>query len=232
MKLQKFGLVDGEPIIVRIVKKWLTINNKKIRLKKQRMDYEMIVGITGSIATGKSIVTNYLKSLGYPIIDSDEIAHRQLDDPVIIREIVEKFGEEILIESKVDRLKLGKIIFRNPKSRETLNQIIHPGVISEIKTFYSSHHGLIFVDIPLLFEAKLESLVDKTIVVYTSMETQLKRLMLRDNINEEYAKMKIASQFDIEEKKKKADFLINNEGDILNTYLQVEEILRRLKNEN
>lgn len=192
----------------------------------------MIVGITGSIATGKSIVTNYLKSLGYPIIDSDEIAHRQLENPVIIREIVENFGEEVLIDNKINRLKLGRIVFSDNEKRNLLNQIIHPHVINEIKTFYSLHHGLIFVDIPLLFEVNLESLVDKTIVVYTSMETQLKRLMLRDDINEEYAKIKIASQFDIEEKKKKADFLINNEGDILNTYLQVEEILRRLKNEN
>lgn len=196
------------------------------------MDYKMIVGITGSIATGKSIVTNYLKSLGYPIIDSDEIAHRQLENPVIIREIVENFGEEVLIDNKINRLKLGRIVFSDNEKRNLLNQIIHPHVINEIKTFYSLHHGLIFVDIPLLFEVNLESLVDKTIVVYTSMETQLKRLMLRDDINEEYAKIKIASQFDIEEKKKKADFLINNEGDILNTYLQVEEILRRLKNEN
>ena len=103
------------------------------------MDYKMIVGITGSIATGKSIVTNYLKSLGYPIIDSDEIAHRQLENPVIIREIVENFGEEVLIDNKINRLKLGRIVFSDNEKRNLLNQIIHPHVINEIKTFYAPH---------------------------------------------------------------------------------------------
>lgn len=191
----------------------------------------MIVGITGSIATGKSIVTNYLKSLGYPIIDSDEIAHRQLEKPAIIQEIIEKIGEEVLMDNKINRSKLGRIVFSDNEKRNMLNQIIHPHVINEIKKNYSLHQGLIFVDIPLMFEASLEFLVDKIIVVYTSIETQLIRLMTRDKIDEKYAKMKIASQFDIEEKKKKADFLINNEGDISNTYLQVDDILRRLKNE-
>lgn len=209
----------------------MTINAEKIRLKKQRIDYKMIVGITGSIATGKSIVTNYLKSLGYPIIDSDEIAHRQLEKPAIIQEIIEKIGEEVLMDNKINRSKLGRIVFSDSEKRNMLNQIIHPHVIKEIKKNYSLHQGLIFVDIPLMFEASLEFLVDKIIVVYTSMETQLIRLMTRDKIDEKYAKMKIASQFDIEEKKKKADFLINNEGDISNTYLQVDDILRRLKNE-
>jgi dephospho-CoA kinase len=104
-------------------------------------------------------------------------------------------------------------------------------VIAKIEEKAKQAEGLLFVDVPLLFEAKLEHLFAKIIVVYTSKETQLKRLMVRDRIDEEYALAKIAAQMDIEEKKKRADYLVNNEGDLENTYKQIENILRRIENE-
>lgn len=191
----------------------------------------MIIGITGSIGTGKSVVTKYLANSGYPVLDSDLLAGEELENEEVIKEIVSYFGELVLRNGKIDRKKLGELIFRNKSDRETLNRIIHPRVIAKIEEKAKQAEGLLFVDVPLLFEAKLEHLFAKIIVVYTSKETQLKRLMVRDRIDEEYALAKIAAQMDIEEKKKRADYLVNNEGDLENTYKQIENILRRIENE-
>ncbi|MGI6768072.1 MAG: dephospho-CoA kinase [Bacilli bacterium] len=191
----------------------------------------MIIGITGSIGTGKSVVTKYLANSGYPVLDSDLLAGEELENEEVIKEIVSYFGELVLSNGKIDRKKLGELIFRNKSDRETLNRIIHPRVIAKIEEKAKQAEGLLFVDVPLLFEAKLEHLFAKIIVVYTSKETQLKRLMVRDRIDEEYALAKIAAQMDIEEKKKRADYLVNNEGDLENTYKQIENILRRIENE-
>ena len=190
----------------------------------------MIIGITGSIATGKSTVTNYLKKLGYQIVDSDEIVHQQFSNPEIKQEIVKAFGSDLLINNEINRKKLGKIIFNDENQRKKLNSILHPQVIQTIESL-PKNQGLIFVDVPLLFEVKLEYLFDKIIVVYLSYQSQLFRLMKRDQISEEYAKIKIASQMDIEIKSQKADYIINNENSIENTYRQIDDLLRRLHNE-
>lgn len=191
----------------------------------------MIIGITGSIGTGKSTITKYLFNKGYPVLDADKLAREELENKEVIKEIVAYFGESVLNNGKIDRQRLGEVIFRNKTDREALNRIIHPRVIARIEKEAKQAEGLLFVDVPLLFEAKLEYLFAKIIVVYTSKETQLKRLMARDRINEEYAQAKIAAQMDIEEKKIRADYLVDNEGELENTYKQIENILRRIENE-
>lgn len=192
---------------------------------------KMIIGITGSIGTGKSTITKYLFNKGYPVLDADKLAREELENKEVIKEIVAYFGESVLNNGKIDRQRLGEVIFRNKTDREALNRIIHPRVIARIEKEAKQAEGLLFVDVPLLFEAKLEYLFAKIIVVYTSKETQLKRLMARDRINEEYAQAKIAAQMDIEEKKIRADYLVDNEGELENTYKQIENILRRIENE-
>lgn len=191
----------------------------------------MIVGITGSIATGKSTVTKYLQDMGYRVIDSDAIVHDILREKAIITEIIRIFGETVLNNGEIDRKVLGNMIFKDPEKRQILNSIIHPQVIRAIREKVSDSHEMIFVDIPLLFEAKLEYLVDKIIVVYTKEDIQLERLMKRDQIEREYAVLKVKSQMDIEEKKRKADFLVNNDCSVENTHRQIEDIVRRLQNE-
>jgi dephospho-CoA kinase len=191
----------------------------------------MVVGITGSIATGKSLVTNHLIEKGYQVIDSDKLTHQVLKEPEVIKEIIDAFGKELLIDNEINRRALGNIIFNNSSKRETLEKIIHPRVIKKINDFTMDKSKLAFVDIPLLFEKNLEYLVDKIIVVYVSKEVQLSRLMNRDNIDIEYAIKKICSQMDILEKTKHADYIVNNEGNIIETYKQIHEILRRIKNE-
>lgn len=191
----------------------------------------MIIGITGSIGTGKSTVTKYLLEKGYQVLDADKLAKEELEKDDVISEIVLYFGEAVLKNGKINREYLGKLIFNNQKKREILNSIIHPRVIARFEEAIRNTQGLLFIDIPLLFETKLEYLCDKILVVYTSKETQLKRLMERDRIDEEYAQTKISAQMDIEEKKKRADYLVYNDGDLEATFEQIENILRRINNE-
>jgi len=191
----------------------------------------MIVGITGSIAMGKSLITKYIHDQGYIVIDSDNLVNQEYENKIVINEIIDHFGLQIITNNKIDRKKLGKIIFGDEKERSFLNDIIHPRVIQKIKELTKDNSQLFFVDIPLLFEAKLEYLVDKIIVIYTTYKTQLDRLVNRDNISNEYAKQKISSQMDIEHKLEKADYVVNNEYCIKNTYLQIDEIIRRLTDE-
>lgn len=191
----------------------------------------MIIGITGSIGTGKSTVTKYLLEKGYQVLDADKLAKEELEKDDVISEIVLYFGEAVLKNGKINREYLGKLIFNDQKKREILNSIIHPRVIARFEEAIRNTQGLLFIDIPLLFETKLEYLCDKILVVYTSKETQLKRLMERDRIDEEYAQTKISAQMDIEEKKKRADYLVYNDGDLEATFEQIENILRRINNE-
>lgn len=194
----------------------------------------MVVGITGSIATGKSTVSEYLINNGYPVVDSDKIVKDLLNTKEVIKDVEKIFGNKIVQNGIIDRKQLGEQIFLDEKMRKQLNNIIHPKVIENIKLKiyeYEKQYKLIFVDIPLLFEENLEYLVDKIIVVYTSRQTQLERLINRDKISNEYATLKIKSQLDIELKKDKADYLITNELDLKSTYNQIDNILRRLINE-
>src|SRR5690554_119503 len=195
----------------------------------------MIIGITGSIATGKSTVTKYLSEKGYKIIDSDKIVHKLLSTSSVLSEISLAFGRDLIVDGVLVRKLLAKMIFDDEEKRKLLNSIIHPCVISEIKEETNNYKGvkdnLIIVDIPLLYEEKLEYLVDKIIVVYAPKNIQLERLMARDGIDLDYANKKINASMDIELKKEKADYIIDNSKDVDSTYKQVDEVLRRILNE-
>ena len=195
----------------------------------------MIIGITGSISTGKSAVSSYLQDIGYTVIDSDKIVHNLLTKKEVIDKIAVAFGSGLVKDRILNKKKLGEIIYNNEEKRLTLNSIIHPLVIrviqEETNNYKNNEQRLIFVDIPLLYETELENLVDKIIVVYVPYDVQLKRLMLRDNIDMEYARQKIKASMDIEIKKEKADYVIDNSLILANTYKQIDEVLRRIKNE-
>lgn len=195
----------------------------------------MVIGVTGSIATGKSTVTKYLLELGYPVIDSDKIVHNLLMNNEIIQEIEKEFGKDYIIDGVVVRSELAKLIFNDEEARQKLNSIVHPKVINkineQIKNYSVRGSNLIFVDIPLLYEEGLEYLVDRVIVVRVSEEIQLTRLVKRDNINKAFAMKKIAATISIEEKLDLADYVIDNSQDITNTKREVDVLLRRLLNE-
>ena len=191
----------------------------------------MIIGITGSIACGKSTVSNYLKSKGYIVIDADKIGHEALDDDYVKEKLILAFGNEILDDNKINRQKLGELVFGNSSNLNVLNSIIHPEIRKKIleKIDKNNDKELIFIDVALLFEAKFDDLVDKIIVVYVDKNTQLTRLMKRNSISKKEALSRIVSQMSPTEKAKLGDYMVNNNLDVINTYEQVDKVLSELK---
>lgn len=191
----------------------------------------MIIGITGSIACGKSTVSNYLKSKGYIVIDADKIGHEALDDDYVKKKLILAFGNEILEDNKISRQKLGELVFGNSSNLNVLNSIIHPEIRKKIleKIDKNNDKELIFIDVALLFEAKFDDLVDKIIVVYVDKNTQLTRLMKRNSISKKEALSRIVSQMSPIEKAKLGDYTVNNNLDVINTYEQVDKVLSELK---
>ena len=194
----------------------------------------MIIGITGSIACGKSTVSNYLKSKGYIVIDADKIGHEALDDDYVKEKLILAFGNEILEDNKINRQKLGELVFGNSSNLNVLNSIIHPEIRKKIleKIDKNNDKELIFIDVALLFEAKFDDLVDKIIVVYVDKNTQLTRLMKRNSISKKEALSRIVSQMSPTEKAKLGDYTVNNNLDVINTYEQVDKVLSELKKGN
>jgi len=195
----------------------------------------MRVGLTGSIATGKSSVANMLKELGVYIIDADEIAHdalKKTEKPY--KQILDVFGSNILDEQgNIDRKKLGSIVLNDKQKLAVLESIIHPYVQQKRKEIEESilqndRNAVIIYDVPLLFEKHLENSFDKIIVVYVPKDIQIKRLMKRQNISYDEALNLINLQICIEEKKKKADFVIDNSYSLENTKKQVLEVFKKL----
>ncbi|WP_338470470.1 dephospho-CoA kinase [Niallia sp. XMNu-256] len=193
----------------------------------------MIVGLTGGIASGKSTVSNMLKSLGITVIDAD-IEARQVVEPGedAYNQIVQHFGNEILLDDgSINRKKLGEIIFNNEGERNVLNRIVHPAVRKRMleKKETAINHGemLVVLDIPLLFESELTGLVDKIILVYVDEDVQLERLMKRNQYSESEALARIRSQMPLKDKKQRSDFIIDNNGDIPQTEEQLMMILNQ-----
>lgn len=191
----------------------------------------LIFGLTGGIATGKSTVAHMFTSFEIPIIDADILA-REVVEPgeEAYEKIVETFGKDILKNDQtLNRKKLGKIIFSDEKKRKQLNQITHPIIRKEMQrqkdVYIQQGEKCVILDIPLLFENNLTKEVDYTVVVYTTKETQLKRLMKRDCLTEEEAKQRINAQMSIEKKRKRADYLIDNNGTKKETFEQVKDLL-------
>ncbi|GAA0484003.1 dephospho-CoA kinase [Salinibacillus aidingensis] len=193
----------------------------------------IVIGLTGSIATGKSTVSSILKEHGLPIVDADQISRIVVEPGErAYQGIVDTFGEEVLYEDgTLNRKKLGSIVFTDESKREQLNAIVHPEVrrkmLEQRDEYVKKGYKAVVMDIPLLFESRLTHFVDRTIVVYVGEETQLKRLMERDNSSREEALQRIHSQLSAEKKAEMADAVIHNEGTIQETNEQVHELLRK-----
>ncbi len=193
-----------------------------------------IIALTGGIGTGKSTVSNLFKEKGVTVVDLDQLV-RDLQKPGkdVYNRIVETFGKTILTEDgEIDRKKLGEIVFADPVKREKLNKIVHPKVLSELKDrlFKLEKKGekLIVVEIPLLYELGLQKLFDAVILVYAPEDVQLKRIMTRDSLSEQEAINRINSQISIEEKRKRAKYIIDNSGSLENTRQQFDVLFKEL----
>lgn len=197
------------------------------------MSQNKIIGLTGSISTGKTQVSNYLRNRGEKVIDADLIAREVVDLEPVKEKIKEAFGEDIYKDDELNRKALGEIVFRDKEKRQVLNEIEHPEIYKIILEEVKNSKGRVFVDIPLLFESqhlneKYGLDFDEVWLVYVSRETQVKRLIKRDRISKGYALEKINSQMSVEDKKIMADVIIDNSGSLEKTFKQVEENLKRL----
>lgn len=195
----------------------------------------IILGLTGGIATGKSTVSKFFVDAGIPVIDCDLIARELLNKGTeTYKKVIEFFSSDILLTNdEINRKMLGRIIFSNHQKREQLNNMVHPQVRlvveKRIKEYKENKEKVIVVDVPLLFETNYQEIVDKTIVVYAKPEQQLERLMSRDHISEEYAKMRIDSQMPLSKKIELADYVVDNSYSILSTKKDYINILKDLE---
>lgn len=195
----------------------------------------MIMGLTGGIASGKSTVSALLVSKGARLVDADAIAREiMLPGHEVLASVAEFFGAEVLQpDGTLNRSKLGDIVFRDPEARKTLNELTHP-VIRRItrermEAFEREDASrLTVVDIPLLYETEQEDLFEKILVVYVPRGVQIQRLIARSGLTEEQARARLDSQMDIELKRKRADYVIDNSGDPADTEKQIGQLMDRL----
>lgn len=184
----------------------------------------VIVGLTGGIAMGKTTISQFLKSKAIPVVDADQIAHEILTVDEVKVKLMDTFGESILDKNQnIDRRKLGPIVFNDQRQLEKLDIIVQPYIRTEIvrqlDTF--SANKVVVLDAPVLFEQGYEKMVDYLMVIKTSAQIQVERLMQRDSLNEIDAQKRIQAQMPIEEKVKKADIVIDTSGTIEETRSQV-----------
>lgn len=198
----------------------------------------LIAGLTGGIATGKSLISNYFKKQGAEIIDADQIAHDVVrSGRPAWQDIVDFFGDQYLLENgEINRQALGDAVFADHEKKARLNQIVHPHVFAEINRQIqtaaqapNAGNAVTILDVPLLFESGMHQGFADIIVVHTDLPTQIKRLMVRDGIDETAALVRINAQIPVEEKKALATFLIDNNGSIDNTLQQADTVYRKLK---
>lgn len=182
----------------------------------------MRYAITGSIGTGKTTVANVFRARGITVYDSDVMVHELYKDEEVLNQVKKLFPEAFL-KGSMDKKVISDIIFHNEIKKKELEDYIHPLVRKEIEKLDNC-----IVEVPLLYESKMEDIFDKVILVYCDKELEIKRLIERNNYSEEEAMARINSQMDINEKKKYADIIINNDGSIENINKQVDDIIAKL----
>ena len=198
----------------------------------------MIIGLTGGIGTGKSTVSRKLRERGDPVIDLDVISREVIEYPEVIDELVRNFGIEILesqnnISGKksISRNKLRQTVFKEEKKVSVLNSIMHPPIVEEMRRQVENlkkNYKTVFVEVQLLFEAKLEKEFDLTVLVYADKKKQLERVLKRDGRKEEEVQQIINAQMDMTEKRRLSNYIIENNGDSEMLDLEIEKFIKKL----
>jgi dephospho-CoA kinase len=198
----------------------------------------LLVGLTGGIASGKSLVAGVFKDLGAHLVDADRIVHELLEPgSEAAREVLDCFGEEILLpDGRIDRRKLGEIVFNDAAKRARLNQCLHPKVFESYQAQVRqvgnrSPQAIIVLDAALLIETGYHRGMDRVVVVYAEPEQQLERLISRNGFTREEALARVQSQMPLAEKRDFADYVIDNTGTRERTQQQAREVYSRLKQE-
>lgn len=194
------------------------------------------VGLTGGIATGKSFVLSVLAELGCEVIDADKLAHQAIEPgQVAYFEVIEKFGEAILLpDRRIDRQKLGSIVFGNEEARLQLNAIVHPRVFEAQQKWFEeverrNPDAIAVVDAALMIETGSYKRFDCLVVVHCAPESQLERLMVRNNLSRDAALKRVESQMPSKDKLMFADYVIDTSGTMEGTREQVGRLYRELK---
>lgn len=192
------------------------------------------IAITGGIGAGKSTVCEMFRNLGARIIDADILAHQVYEPGTPLHQAIrERFGPEILTKTgKIDRVRLGKIVFRSPEEKRWLESQTHPAVRElirkQIQAAKEQSDPLILVEAALHVETGYYREFDGLIVVHVAPEVQIQRVMVRNQIDRDEAEHLLANQMPVEEKKKYADWVIDNSGDLETTRKQVRELFDQL----
>jgi len=195
----------------------------------------LLVGLTGSIATGKSTVSRMFAHLGARVLDADLLAREVVmpGQPAYLK-IVEEFGQSVVQEDgTLDRKGLGAIVFAEPARRKRLEEITHPAIAARQQRILSvleeeAFEGIVIWDVALLFETGGVAKVDRVVVVYADPETEVARLIARDGMAEADARARIASQMPVAEKAKRAHYVIDNSGDRAHSEGQVKAVYEAL----
>ena len=187
------------------------------------------IALVGNIASGKSTVEKFLVQNNFKIFDCDKIAHKILEENIEIKEFFRTY--DVFDSDKINREKLGKLVFGNKNLLKNLENIIYPLVKIELENIFKKYkkEKCIFISIPQLFEAGFENLFDKIVFISAKEEIRLERLMQRNNYSKEYAMTRILAQNCEDKKIKKSDFVIYNNSDIDNLKLQINNLLSLLQ---
>lgn len=180
------------------------------------------IAICGNIASGKTTVQNILEEKGYKVLDTDEVSHKLLT--IQNKPLYDAFKDfDVFERGEFSRYKVGQLIFSDEKARQKIASIMYPQIAEEIKKFFEKNktENIVFVGIPLLFEANMQSLFDKIIFICTDDEIRLERLLKRNNYSLEHAKARMNSQVSQDLKMKMCDYIINNNGSIDNLRAQI-----------
>jgi dephospho-CoA kinase len=173
-----------------------------------------VIAITGSIGSGKTRALQWFREKGLQVISADEIGHDLLERGEIIYRINQSFGNRVVENGKVNRKKLGEIVFSDPEQLETLNQILHPLIIAEIRErIKKSNADLLIFEVPLLFEAGIEDMFDLTINIAAREDIRKRRLQKRDNLTEREIENRFCNQLPDAVKREKADITVDNNED-------------------
>lgn len=187
------------------------------------------IAVCGNIASGKTTVQKFLEEKGYKVLDTDDVSHKLLT--VKNKELFDTFKSYDVFENgEFSRYKVGQLIFSDSIARQKISSIMHPQIADEIKKFFEANKSekLVFVGIPLLFEAGMEYLFDKIIFVYAEDDIRLERLLKRNNYTLEHAKARMDSQTSQIAKFNKCDFIIKNNSDIESLKFSIDNLLREI----
>ncbi|QWC00421.1 dephospho-CoA kinase [Mycoplasmatota bacterium] len=195
-----------------------------------------VIGLTGGIASGKTLISDWFEKTDVKVIDADKVYKALIKtDRHLYQEIVDLFSLNIEEDQTLDFKKLARIVFNNKEKLKELNELTHPYVIKEIEHLieYNKLKGesILVLDVPLLYEAKMEKYCEKIICVYVDRETQIDRLMKRGHLDRKVAIQRIEAQMSLEKKKEYADYVIDNSSSRDDSFEQFKIILAKIKSE-